>query len=140
MFKFAIMLFDSAEKDIDFAIKGDEITRWIIEDADNSLQEKTSKQVKVRVISEFDKPNSSTIQRSLEFCEMRHVSSLNTVPIALIDGKEVLICLNGNTQGIPENAIWTNHPDLVSMMTSFFNGLWSTAKTQKNNIAPIEQN
>jgi sugar-specific transcriptional regulator TrmB len=131
VFKFAIMLFDSAEKDIDFAIKGDEITRWIIEYADNSLQEKTSKKVKVRVISEFDKPNSSAMQRSLEFCEMRHVSSLNTVPIALIDGKEVLICLNGNIQGVPENAIWTNHPDLVNMFTGFFNSLWSNAKHEK---------
>ena len=125
VFKFAVMLFDSAEKNIDIAIKGDEIARWILEDTDNSLQEKPAEQVKVRVISEFDKHNNSAMNRFLEFCELRHVSSLNTVPITLIDGKEVLICLNGNSKGIPENAIWTNHPDLVSMMTGFFNGLWS---------------
>jgi sugar-specific transcriptional regulator TrmB len=138
VFKFAVMLFDSAKKDIDIAIKGDEITRWIMEDTDNSLQEKPPEQVKVRVISEFDKHNSPAMQRFLEFCELRHVSSLDTVPIALIDGKEVLICLNGNTKGIPENAIWTNHPDLVSMMTGFFNGLWSNAKTRKNFMAPVQ--
>jgi sugar-specific transcriptional regulator TrmB len=131
VFKFAIMLFESAQKNIDISIKGNEITRWIIEDADNSLQEKTSKQVKVRVISEFDKNNSSSMQRFLEFCEIRHVSSLKTVPTALIDDKEVLICLNGNTQGLPENAIWTNHPDLVSMMTNFFNTMWVNAKIRK---------
>ena len=134
VFKFATMLFDSAEKNIDIAIKGDEIIRWIIEDTDNSLQEKPSKHVKVRVISEFDKHNSSAIQRFLEFCEMRHVSSLNTVPIGLIDGKEVLICFNGTTQGVPENAIWTNHLDLVSMMTGFFNMMWVNAKRHTSSV------
>jgi sugar-specific transcriptional regulator TrmB len=133
VFKFAIMLFDSAMKEIDIAIKGSEITRWIIEDTDNSLQKKHSKQVKIRVISEFDKHNRPAMQRFLEFCELHHVSSLNTVPIALIDGKEMLICLNGNTQGLPENAIWTNHPELVSMFTSFYNSLWHSAETQKSN-------
>ncbi len=134
VFKFAIMLFDSAQKDIDIAIKGNEIMRWIIEDTDGSLQKEPSKQVKVRIISEFNKYNKSVTQRFLEFCELRHVSSLNTVPIALIDGKEVLICLNGNTQGIPENAIWTNHPDLVSMLSGFFDGLWFNAKIQKQMV------
>ena len=139
VFKFAVMLFDSAKQDIDIAIKGDEIMRWVMEDTDNSLEEKTPEKVRVRVISEFDKNNSPAVQRFVEFCELRHVSSLNTVPIVIIDGKEVLICLNGNVKGVPENAIWTNHPDLVSMMTGFFNGLWSIAKPRKNIIVPFQQ-
>jgi sugar-specific transcriptional regulator TrmB len=134
VFKFATLLFDAAEKSIDIAIKGDEITRWIIEDTDNSLQEKPSKHVKVRVISEFDKYNSSAIQRLMEFCEMRHVSSLNTVPMGLIDVKEVLICLNGSAHGVPENAIWTNHLDLVSMMTGYFNMMWANAKRHDSSV------
>lgn len=131
VFKFANMLIESAEKDIDIAIKGNEITRWIIEDADNSLQKKTSKKVIIRTISEFDKHNTAAMRRFLEFGDLRHVSSLKTVPMVIIDCKEVLICLNGNTQGIPENAIWTNHPELVGMLTSFFNILWANAKRRK---------
>ena len=131
VFKFAIMLFDSAEKDIDIAIKGNEITRWIIENVDDSLQKKTSKQVNIHVISESDNHNIAALQRFLEFCDLRYVSHLNTVPLLLIDGKEVLICLNGNKQGIPENAIWTNHPELVGMLTGFFNIMWGNGKIQK---------
>jgi sugar-specific transcriptional regulator TrmB len=132
VFKFAIMLFNSADKKIDLAIKGNEIIRWIKEDTDNSLQEKP--QIKVRLISELNNFNTFAIERFLEFCEFGHVSSLNTVPMALIDDQEVLICLNANSQGIPENAIWTNHPDLVSMLSSFYDILWSKAKIQQ--IAP----
>ena len=131
VFKFAIMLFDSAEKDIDIAIKGNEITRWIIESVDDSLQKKTSKQVNIHVISESDNHNIVALQRFLEFSDLRYVSPLNTVPLLLIDGKEVLICLNGNKQGIPENAIWTNHPEFVGMLTGFFNIMWGNGKIQK---------
>jgi sugar-specific transcriptional regulator TrmB len=134
VFKFANMLIESAEKDIDIAIKGDEITRWIIEDVDNSLQKKTSKKVMIRTISEFDKHNTAAMNRFLEFGDLRHISSLKTVPMVIIDGKEVLICLNGNTQGIPENAIWTNHPELVGMLTSFFNIQWANAKRRKADV------
>jgi HTH-type transcriptional regulator, sugar sensing transcriptional regulator len=129
--KFAIMLFDSAEKDVCIAIKGNEITRWINESVDDSLQKKTSKQVKIHVISESEDHNVAAMQRFLEFCDLRYVSPLNTVPLLLIDGKEVLMCLNGNNQGIPENAIWTNHPELVGMLTGFFNILWTNGKIQK---------
>ena len=113
VFKFAIMLYESAEKDIDIIIKGNELMRWVLEGADDSLQKKTSKQVMARAITEFDKHNITAIRRFLEFCDIRHVSPLNIVPLVLIDGREVLICLNGNNQGVLENAIWTNHPELV---------------------------
>jgi sugar-specific transcriptional regulator TrmB len=130
--RFTSMFLDSAQKKIDIAIKGSEINRLMIEDTDGSLQEKTSKRVKIRVISEFVEHNSSTMQRLMEFCELRHISSLDTVPIALVDCKEILICLNGNTQGLPENAIWTNHPEFVSMLTSFYNSLWLNAEHKKH--------
>ena len=119
VFKFATFLFESAEKDIDVSIKGSEITRWINEGAADLLLRKISKQVMIRVITENGKQNTEAIRRFPEFCDLRHVSALNTVPIILIDNKEALICLNGTTQGVPENAIWTNHPDLVGTMTSF---------------------
>ena len=137
VFKFATFLFESAEKDIDVSIKGSEITRWINEGATDLLLRKISKQVMIRVITENGKQNTETIRRFPEFCDLRHVSSLNTVPIILIDNKEALICLNGTTQGVPENAIWTNHPDLVGTMTSFFNILWSNAKRRKTMVKSI---
>jgi sugar-specific transcriptional regulator TrmB len=139
VFKFAIMLIESAEKNIDIAIKGNEITRWIIEDADNSLQKKTSKQVTERAISEFDKDNTKAIRRFLEFCDLRHVSTLKTVPLLIIDRKEVLICLNGNNESAPENAIWTNHPEFVGMLNNFFNILWSNAKDGRRMIEQVSQ-
>ncbi len=128
VFKFAKMLIESSEKNIDIAVKGNEIARWIVEGADDSLQKKTAKQVILRVMTEFDDHNAAAVERFLEFSDLRHVPLLNIVPLLLIDGNEVLICLNGNNQGIPENAIWTNHPELVGMLTSFFNILWSIAK------------
>ena len=139
VFKFAMMLNESAEKDIDLILKGNEITRWIIEGADDSLQKRTSKQVITRAISEFDEHNTAAVRRFLEFSDLRHVSPLNIVPIVLIDGKEVLICLNGNQQGIPDNAIWTNHPEFVSMLAGYFNLLWGNAKDGKMMVELFEQ-
>jgi len=131
VFKFATLLFESAEKDIDISIKGSEITRWVNEGAADYLLKKNPKQVMICIITENGKQNTDAIRRLLEFSDLRHVSSLNTVPIILIDNKEALICLSGNTQGVPENAIWTNHPELVATMNSFFNILWSNAKKRK---------
>ena len=134
VFKFALLLFESAKKGIDISIKGTEITLWINEGAADSLHRKISKQVITRVITENGKQNTEAISAFPEFCDLRHVSSLNTVPIILIDNKEALICLNGNTKGVPENAIWTNHPELVGTMTSFFNILWSNSKKRKTMV------
>jgi sugar-specific transcriptional regulator TrmB len=131
VYKFAILLFESAENIIDISIKGSEITRWINEGAADLLQRKMSKQVITRIITENGKENAQAILRLPEFCDLRHVASLNTVPIILIDNKEALICLNGNIQGVVENAIWTNHPELVATMNSFFNILWSQAIKRK---------
>ncbi len=139
VFKFAIMLYESAEKEIDIIVKGNELIRWVLEGADDSLQKKTSKQVMARAITEFDKHNIMAIRRFLEFCDIRHAYPLNIVPLVLIDGREVLICLNGNNQGELENAIWTNHPELVGMLNGFFNILWANAKDGKLMVEQIEQ-
>lgn len=45
--------------------------------------------------------------------------------------------MNGNTKGVPENAIWTNHPELVGTMASFFNILWSNAKRRKTMVKSV---
>jgi sugar-specific transcriptional regulator TrmB len=135
--KFSTLLFESAEKDVDISIKGSDITHLINQGAADSLQKKTSKQVMIRVITDNGKQKNETIRRFSDFCDLRHVSSLNTVPIIVIDNKEALICLNGNTQGVSENAIWTNHPELVGTMTSFFNILWSNANRHKTVVKSI---
>ncbi len=92
-----------------------------------------------RAISEFDEKNIIAMQRFLEFCDLRHVSPLNIVPLVLIDGKEALICLNGNNQGIPENAIWTNHPEFVNMLAGYFNLLWGNAQDGKTMVEQFKQ-
>ena len=140
VFKFAFMLYESAEKNIDIIIKGNEITRWVIEGADDFLQKITRKRVTVRGISEFDNNNAAGIQRFIEFSDLRHVSSSELAPLVLVDGKEVLICLtNGANNGLPENAIWTNHPDLVGMLRGYFNILWANAKDGKMMIEQVKQ-
>jgi sugar-specific transcriptional regulator TrmB len=139
VFKFAIMLYESAEKNIDIVIKGNELMRWISEGADDSLQKKTSKKVTTRAISEFNKYNIAATLRFLQFCDLRHTSPLNMVPLVIIDNKEVLICLNGNNPGIPENAIWTNHPELVAMLTGFFKILWANGKDGRIMAEKVEQ-
>jgi sugar-specific transcriptional regulator TrmB len=139
VFKFAIMLYESAEKEIDIIIKGNEIMRWILEGADDSLQRKTSKQIIARAITEFDLYNTRAVERFLEICDLRHLQSLNIVPLVLIDSREVLICLNGNVQGVPENAIWTNYPELVQMLNGFFNLSWTNSKDGKTTLQELEQ-
>ena len=140
VFKFAVMLYESAQKEVDLILKGKELMQWILGGADDSLQRITDKQVSVRGISEFDSANVVGIRRFLEFCNLRHVSSSELAPLVLIDGKEVLICLtNANNNGLPENAIWTNHPDLVGMLRGYFNVLWVNSKDGNLMAKEIEQ-
>ena len=129
--KFALMLYELAQKEVDFIIKGDEVMRWILHGADDALQRASSKQIVIRGLSEFDDKNLLGIQKLLEFCNVRHVTSSALAPLALIDGKEVLICLTNGRNGLPENAIWTNHPELVEMLNVLFNVLWANSKDGK---------
>jgi sugar-specific transcriptional regulator TrmB len=131
VYKFAIMLYDSAQKNIDIIVKGNDIMRWILEGADDSLAKKTAVHVNIRAITEFDTHNTVAAQRFLEFCDLRHISPLDIVPLGIIDGREVLICLNGNEHSVPENAIWTNHPELVRMLNGFFNLAWTNSRDGK---------
>jgi len=140
VFKFALMLYESAQKEIDIVIKGKEIMRWILQGADDMLQKATGKQVVIRGLSEFDSTNLPGIRRFLEFCNVRHVTSSRLAPLVLIDGKEVLIGLtNGSSNGLPENAIWTNHPELVEMLNVLFNVLWVNSKDGKLMVEQLEQ-
>jgi hypothetical protein len=138
VFKFGVMLYESAQSEIDIILKGSELMRWILEGADDLLQKMASKQVTVRGISEFDNSNIAGIRRFQEFCSLRHIASSDLAPLVLIDGKEVLICLtNGGSNGLPENAIWTNHPELVGMLRGYFNVLWANAKEEKMLIGQV---
>ena len=140
VFKFAVMLYESAEKEVEIIIKGNELMRWVIEGADDSLQKVTNKKVIIRGLSEFNKFNATGIERFLEFSDMRHVSSEDLVPLVIIDGKEVLVCLtDGINNCVPENAIWTNHPQFVGMLRGFFNFLWANSKDGKSMIEEINQ-
>ena len=138
VFKFATMLYESAERNVDIVIKGNELMRWVIEGTDDSLEKITNKQVEIRAMSEFDKTNVVGIRRFLEFSNMRHVPSIDLVPLVLIDSKEVLICLTNGSSGVPENAIWTNHPQFVAMQKSLFNFLWSASKDGKSIVERLE--
>jgi sugar-specific transcriptional regulator TrmB len=137
VFKFAVILGESAEKEIDVILRGDGITQWVLHGADDSLQTIAQKPVITRAITEFNKINITAVQRFLEFCDLRHVASINTASVMSIDKKEVLICLNGNNLGIPENAIWTNHPELVEIINSFFNAQWSNAEPAKTALEKL---
>jgi sugar-specific transcriptional regulator TrmB len=128
VFKFAVVLYESAKKSVDIIMNGRELTPWVSQGADDSLQKIVQRQVTTRAITEFTSNNLAAVQRFLEFCDLRHVSQLNTAPVMMIDGKEALICLSGDNPGIPENAIWTNHPELVGIVSSFFNTHWSNTK------------
>lgn len=140
VFKFAIMLYKSAEKDVELIIKGNELMRWVLEGADDSLQKVTNKQVIIRGLTEFNKYNTVGFRRFLEFSDLRHVSSNDLVPLVIIDGKEVLVCLTDDSNNcVPQNAIWTNHPQFVGMLNSFFNFLWTNSKDGKLMVAEIDQ-
>ena len=138
VFKFAMMLYESAERNIDIVIKGNELMRLVLEGADDSLEKVTNKQIAIRSMSEFDRSNIIGVRRFLEFSDLRHVPSINLAPLVLIDGREALICLTNSNNGIPENAIWTNHPQFVEMQKSLFNFLWADSKDGKSMIEKIE--
>ncbi len=138
--KFAIMLYESAEKDVNIIFKGSDLMRLMIEGVDDTLQLKANKNVIVKTISKFENTNLVGVRRFLEFSEVHHSTDPNLLPLVLIDGKEVLICLtNAASNYVPENAIWTNHPEFVGMLKGFFSFLWANSQDGKLMVEKIEQ-
>ena len=43
----------------------------------------------------------------------------STVPVDFNRWQRAPICLNGYNQGVLENAVWLNHPELVGIVCSF---------------------
>jgi len=61
--------------------------------------------------------------------------------MAIVDGNEILIGLSrelDQPSGKIENAIWTNHPELIMTIKSFFEIIWETAKDGQKRIKEIE--
>jgi sugar-specific transcriptional regulator TrmB len=138
--KFAIMLYESAEKDVGIVLKGNDLMRLMIEGVDDTLQITANKNVIVKTISKFENTNLAGARRFLEFSELHHSTDPNLLPLILIDGKEVLICLtNDANNSVPENAIWTNHPEFVGMLKGFFSFLWANSQDAKLMVEKIEQ-
>ena len=138
--KFAIMLYESAERDLSIILKGNDLLRLTIEGVDDTLQLIANKNVIVRTISKFEATNLVGVRRFLEFSELHHSADPNLLPLILIDGKEVLICLTNDARNcVPENAIWTNHPEFVGMLKGFFSFLWVNSQDGKLMVEKIEQ-
>lgn len=140
VFRFAMMLSDLAEQSVDLMIKDRQLMRWVIEGADDSLQRTARKKVTVRGISQLNQRNLEGYRRFLAFCDFRHVADSEFAPLILVDGKEVLVCLTDeHSFGLPESAMWTNHPDLVAMLENFFNTLWACSQDGKMMVEKINQ-
>jgi sugar-specific transcriptional regulator TrmB len=137
--KFRLMLCQSAKKDIVAVMKPNELAKMVLESADDIFKRLTFRNVDVRALSEVNRYNVDASKRFLEFIKLHHVNHSHLVPFSIIDGQEVLICLSQDGKdGVPENAIWTNHPELVDVFREVFEGLWSASQDGTARVREIE--
>jgi sugar-specific transcriptional regulator TrmB len=139
--KFRTMLFQSAKKDIAVTIRPNELMKLVIDGADDVFEKLTvSNNVSIRGLSEVNKFNVNASKRFLEFSKFHHVIHPNIVPFTIIDQQEALICLSRDGKdGLPENAIWTNHPEMTRILMGFFEMLWGMSQDGKSRIFEIER-
>ncbi len=138
--KFRLMLCQSAKKNIAAVMKPNELTKMVLESADDIFKRLTFRNVDVRALSEVNRYNVDASKRFLEFIKLHHVNHSRLVPFSIIDEQEVLICLSqdGN-DGSPENAIWTNHSELVEVFTEAFEGLWNASQDGTIRLKELER-
>ena len=76
----------------------------------------------------------------MQFSALNHTSHSKIVPFLVIDKQEALICLSKDgANGVPENAIWTNHPEMVEILSDVFEKLWKESESGKNRIQELER-
>jgi|WetSurMetagenome_2_1015567.scaffolds.fasta_scaffold09854_6 sugar-specific transcriptional regulator TrmB len=137
--KFQIMLYESAKQQISVTMKPNELAKLVFDGADDVFEKLTQDNVSVKGLSEMNKFNLDASKRFLEFSKL-HTTHTNVVPFAIIDDQEALICLSRDgKEGMPENAIWTNHPEMVTILKDMFEVLWSTSQRGQSRIREIEQ-
>jgi sugar-specific transcriptional regulator TrmB len=138
--KFRIMLCESAKKEITATMKPNELMKLVIEGADDVFEKLTYNNISMRGLSEVNKFNLDASRRFLEFSKFNHTSCTNIVPFTIIDEQEALICLSRDGKdSAPENAIWTNHPEIVGILKEIFEMLWKTSQDGNMRIREIEQ-
>jgi len=89
--------------------------------------------VEIRVITEKrynDKSMENIIQTSKtsNFLEIRFISRELLINTMIIDGKEMNFCLTTKPDiddGVP--SLWTNNPQLVKVVTAYFEQQWMRA-------------
>jgi sugar-specific transcriptional regulator TrmB len=138
--KFRLMLFQSAQKEIATTMKPNELMRFVLEGADDIVETISSNNIAVRGLSEVNKFNLGATKRFLEFSKLHHTTRQNIVPFSIIDDEEALICLSRDcTETTAENAIWTNHPEMVGILKEMFEMMWRSSQDGNSRIREIEK-
>ncbi len=139
--KFKIMLCETAKKEIAAALKPNELTNLMIDGTDDVLEGLASNNVSVRGLSEVNEFNLDASKRFLEFSRLNHTTRSNMVPFIIIDGQEALVCLSRDGNGgVSENAIWTNHPEMVRILAEVYETLWRESQNGKTRVIELEKN
>ncbi len=138
--KFRIMLYETAKKEIAATMKPNDLMKYVTEGSDDVFERLSYNNISVKGLSEVNKLNLDASKRFLEFSKLHHTQNSNVPPFTIIDGQEILICLsNDGKDGVPENAIWTNHPELVSLLAEAFDMLWGKSIDGKIRVREIER-
>ena len=138
--KFRLMLFQSAQKELATTMKPNELMRFVLEGSDDVVERLSSNNIAVRGLSEVNKFNLDATKRFLEFSKLHHTTRSNLVPFSIIDDEEALICLSRDcTESEAENAIWTNHPEMVGILKEMFEMMWTASQDGNTRIKEIEK-
>ena len=138
--KFRTMLYESAKQDISATMKPNDLLKLVVEGTDDIFEKLTSDNISIKGLSEVNKFNLDASKRFLEFSKLHHVAHLNIVPFTIIDSQEALICLSRDGKdGAPENAIWTNHPEMVEILSQIFKMLWGSSQDGNIRVQEIER-
>ena len=138
--KFRIMLYETAKKNIATTMKPNDLMKYVNEGSDDVFEKLSYSNISIKGLSEVNKLNLDASKRFLEFSKLNHTSNSNILPFTIIDEQEILICLSGDGKdGVPESAIWTNHPEFVRLLREAFEMLWGKSIDGNIRVREIER-
>ena len=85
VYKFRIMLYESAKERIAYTMKPTELAKLVSHGTDDVIERLSKSNIAIRGLSQMNALNLDASKRFLEFTKLNHVSHSNIVPFSIID-------------------------------------------------------
>ena len=126
--RFSMIIHQSARNSVDMFTPDIGVYSYDIV-TEKTLLDAVTKKVVVRGLTEIHNGNLNEARKFIAYADLRNSFYNKLPPFSVVDKREVVVCMtNDLNQKRIENALWTNHPAMVSMIGTLYEMLWKMSE------------